>query len=84
MAAADSKLAKGLRDNEEQLLRLCQSDPVTLYQKMFQNSIFSDNEKYKTFNSLDHSRVDPRLQVRYLLRLVSRGSVKMRVCGRCS
>ncbi len=59
------------RKNEEQLSSCCKSDPVELFRKMLQRSILSDCWECELFKSLDHSRVDPQLQVRYLLRLVS-------------
>ncbi len=59
------------RKNEEQLSSCCKSDPVELFRKILQRSILSDFWECELFKSLDHSRVDPQLQVRYLLRLVS-------------
>ncbi len=46
-------------------------DPVEFFHKMLQQCILSDCKECEFFKSLDHSRVDPQLQVRYLLRLVS-------------
>ncbi len=57
--------------NEEQLSSCCKSDPVELFRKMLQRSILTDCRECELFKSLDHSRVDTQLQVRYLLRLVS-------------
>ncbi len=60
-----------LQESEAELSGLCQTDPVKLSKKLYQNLVLSDGPKYDFFKSLDHSRVDPQLQVRYLLRLVS-------------
>ncbi len=60
-----------LLQNEELLSNCCKSDPVELFHKMLRRSILSDCRECEFFKSLDHSRVDPQLQVRYLLRLVS-------------
>ncbi len=69
--AVSSDLTKLLHDYEDLFSSCCKSCPMDLSKKMFQMSILSDSEKYSVFKSLDHSSVDPRLQVRYLLRLVS-------------
>ena len=60
-----------LQESEAELSGLCQTDPVELSKKLYQNLVLSDGPKYDFFKSLDHSRVDPQLQVRYLLKLVS-------------
>ena len=70
--AVSSELTKLLHNYEDLFSSCCKSCPVELSKKMFQMSILSDSEEYSIFTSLDHSRVDPRLQVRYLLRLFSR------------
>ncbi len=62
---------KVLRQNEEHFSNFCKSDPVDLFHKMLRRSILTDCRECELFKSLDHSRVDPQLQVRYLLRLVS-------------
>ncbi len=64
-------LVKRLRENERKLSSWCKTDPVELFHKMLRRSILSDCRECELFKSLDHSRVDPQLQVRYLLRLVS-------------
>ena len=51
---------------------------VEVSQKMFQRCVISD-VMMDMFASLDHSRVDPQLQIKYLLKLVR---VKMKVCGK--
>ena len=71
-AAAKAQLVKMLRD-DKQLLETLSTPKVNameLSKKMFQSCIISDSMRNQ-FISLDHSRVDPQLQVRYLLRLVS-------------
>ena len=70
-AAAKAQLLKILRDDEQLLETLStpKRNAMELSKKMFQRSIISDN-MWNQFTSLDHSRVDPQLQVRYLLRLV--------------
>ncbi len=60
-----------LLQNDELLSNSCKSDPVELFHKMLRRSILSDCKECEFFKSLDHRRVDPQLQVRYLLRLVS-------------
>ncbi len=59
------------RKNEVKLSSCCKSNPVELFRKMLQRSILTDCRECELFKSLDHSRVDTQLQVRYLLRLVS-------------
>ncbi len=76
MSRSAEDLSKILGENEERLSSWCRSDPVALSKKLLEKYILSDSlldrsKKYKFFESLDHSRVDPQLQVRYLLRLVS-------------
>ncbi len=46
-------------------------DPMKLFHKMLRRSILCNCLECELFKTLDHSRVDPQLQVRYLLRLVS-------------
>ena len=63
-------MVKVLNDFEDELVHeLSQADPMNLYKNLFQCIITSDMSD--NFTSLDHSRVDPKLQIRYLLRLVS-------------
>ena len=64
-------MVKVLNDFEDELVpELSQADPINLYKDLFQRCIItSDTSDH--FTSLDHSRVDPKLQIRYLLRLVS-------------
>ena len=70
-AAAKAQLVKVLRDDEQLLETLSPKvNAMELSKKMFQRCIISDSMRNQ-FTSLDHSRVDPQLQVRYLLRLVS-------------
>ena len=70
-AAAKAELVKMLGDNEQLLETLSPKvNAMELSKKMFQRCIISDSMRNQ-FTSLDHSRVDPQLQVRYLLRLVS-------------
>ena len=71
-AAAKAELVKMLRDNEQLLETLStpKVNAMELSKKMFQRCIISDSMRNQ-FTSLDHSRVDPQLQVRYLLRLVN-------------
>ncbi len=64
-------LVKRLCENERKLSSWCKTGPVDLFRKMLRRSILSDCRECELFKSLDHSRVDPQLQVRYLLRLVS-------------
>ena len=60
-----------LNDFEDELVHeLSQADPVNLYKDLFQRCIIT-SDKNDHFTSLDHSRVDPKLRIRYLLRLVS-------------
>ena len=71
-AAAKVELVKMLRDDEQLLKTLStpEVNAIELSKKMFQRCIISDSMRNQ-FTSLDHSRVDPKLQIRYLLRLVS-------------
>ncbi len=64
-------LVEVFRENEGKLSSWCKTDPVEFFHKMLQQCILSDCKECEFFKSLDHSRVDPQLQVRYLLRLVS-------------
>ena len=70
--AAKAQLVKMLRDDEQLLKTMSRTkvNAMELSKKMFQRCIISDSMRNQ-FTSLDHSRVDPKLQVRYLLRLVS-------------
>ena len=63
-------LLKLMDDFEEDLIReLSKADPVNLSKDLFKASIIT-SDMCNHFTSLDHSRVDPQLQIRYLLRLV--------------
>ena len=66
-------LVRILRDCEEELVRALSDakiDAVELSNKLFQSCIIT-SDMSDNFTSLDHSRVDTQLQIRYLLRLVS-------------
>ena len=64
-------LERVLRDCEDELaFSLCRVDPVELCENFFEQSVIS-RESYNHFTSMDHSRIKSRLQVRYLVRLVS-------------
>ncbi len=69
-AVAHAELAKVLRDHEDYLLSVTKSKAVNLSEKMFQSFLISDS-MMDQFYSLDHNRVEPQLQLRYLLRLVT-------------
>ncbi len=69
-AVARAELAKVLRDHEDYLLSVTKSKAVDLSEKMFQSFLISDS-MMDQFSSLDHNRVEPQLQLRYLLRLVT-------------
>ena len=63
-------LLKLMDDFEEDLIReLSKADPVNLSKNLFKACIIT-SDMCDHFTSLDHSRVDPQLQIRYLLRLV--------------
>ena len=63
-------LLKLMDDLEEDLVHeLSKADPVNLSKDLFQACIIT-SDMCDLFTSLDHSRVDPQLQIRYLLRLV--------------
>ena len=58
-----------LRDKEEELVHvLSVKDPVEVANNLYRKCIISDTMRDQ-FVSLDHSRVEPQLQIRYLLRL---------------
>ena len=60
-----------LNDCEEDLIsELSDADSVRLCKDLFQACIIT-SDMCNLFTSLDHSRVDPQLKVRYILRLVS-------------
>ncbi len=60
-----------INDNEELVSALSSHDNmVELFQKMLKKNIINSDKK-TLFYSLDHSRLDPELLARYLLRLVS-------------
>ncbi len=67
---ANAQLAKFLKDNEDRVLSVIKSKPVDLSEEMFQRCLISDS-MMDQFSSLDHSKVDHKLQLRYLLRLVA-------------
>ncbi len=68
---ANAQLAKFLKDNEDRILSVIKSkDAVKLSENMFQRCLISDS-MMDQFSSLDHSKVDRKLQLRYLLRLVA-------------
>ena len=63
-------LLKLMDDFEEDLIReLSKADPVNLSKDLFKACIIT-SDMCRHFTSLDHSRVDTQLQIRYLLRLV--------------
>ena len=63
-------LLKLMDDLEDELVHeLSKEDPVNLSKDLFQACIIT-SDMCMHFTSLDHSRVDPQLQIRYLLRLV--------------
>ena len=58
-----------LCDKEEELVHvLSVKDPVEVANNLYRKCVISDTMRDQ-FVSLDHSRVDPQLQIRYLLRL---------------
>ena len=60
-----------LRDCEDELVSsLSKVDAQELCEKFFEGSLLS-SESHAHFTSLDHSRLKPQLQVRYLVRLAS-------------
>ena len=62
-------LLKLMDDFEEELVHeLSKADPVNISKDLFQACIIT-SDMCDHFTSLDHSRVDPQLQIRYLLRL---------------
>ena len=59
-----------LYDKEEELVHvLSLKDPVEVANNLFKKCVISDT-MWDLFASLDHSRVEPQLEIRYLLRLV--------------
>ena len=61
-----------VRDYEDELVSLlCKENGKELCDKFYEENLLS-KESYDNFNSLDHSRLKPELQVRYLVRLVSK------------
>ena len=63
----ENYLLKLMDDFEEELVHeLSKADPVNFSKDLFQACIITSD----MCNHLDHSRVDPKLQIRYLLRLV--------------
>ena len=64
-------LEKALRDNEDELVSSMTKGSIQeLCDKFFEGSLLS-SESHAHFTSLDHSRLKPQLQVRYLVRLAS-------------
>ena len=74
MPTNEDYLLKLLDDFKELIHELSKADPVNLSKDLFQACIIT-SDMCNHFTSLDHSRVDPQLQIRYLLRLV-RESIK--------
>ena len=71
-----------LRDCEDELVSLLSGvDIQELCEKFFEGSLLS-SESHAHFNSLDHSRLKPQLQVRYLVRLASKRVEKDPALGR--
>ncbi len=68
-AVACAELAKVLLDHED-LLSVTKSKAVDLSEKMFQSFLISDS-MMDQFSSLEHNRVEPQLQLRFLLRLIT-------------
>ena len=65
-------MEKVLRDCEDTLVSLlCEENGKKLCDKFYEENLLS-KESYDNFNSLDHSRLKPELQVKYLVRLVSK------------
>ena len=63
-------LLKLMDDFEDKLVHeLSKANPVNFSKDLFQACIIT-SDMCDHFTSLDHSRVDPQLQIRYLLRLV--------------
>ena len=59
-----------LYDKEEELVHvLSLKDPVEVANNLFKKCVISDT-MWDLFSSLDHSSVEPQLEIRYLLRLV--------------
>ena len=62
---------KVVRGYEDELVSLlCKENGKELCDKFYEESLLS-KESYDNFNSLDHSRLKPELQVKYLVRLVT-------------
>ena len=67
---SEDYLLKLMDDLEEELVHeLSKADPVNLSNDLFQTCIIT-SDMSNHFTSLDHSRLDLQLQIRYLLRLV--------------
>ena len=59
-----------LYDKEEELVHMLSlKDPVEIANKLFKKCVISNTMRDR-FASLDHSSVEPQLEIRYLLRLV--------------
>ena len=59
-----------LYDKEEELVHLLSlKDPMEIANNLFKKCVISDT-MWDLFGSLDHSSVEPQLEIRYLLRLV--------------
>ena len=64
-------LNKLLRDHEDELVSsLCKVNPKELHEKFSERCLLS-KESHVLFISLDHSRLKPELQLRYLVRIAS-------------
>ena len=67
----ENMIFEKLRDCEDELVSsLSGVDPQELCDGLFEGSLLS-SESHAHFTSLDHSRLKPQLQVRYLVRLAS-------------
>ena len=68
--ATSAQYLKVLRDKEEELVHvLSLKDPMEVANNLFKIFVISDTMRDR-FASLDHSSVEPQLEIRYLLRLV--------------
>ena len=68
--ATSAHYLKVVRDKEEELVHvLSVKDPVEVANNLFKKCVISDTMR-DMFASLDHSSVEPQLEIRYLLRLV--------------
>ena len=73
-----------LCDKEEELVHvLSVKDPVEVASNLYRKCIISDI-MWDQFVSLDYSRVEPQLQIRYLLRLARKQFEENNTCGASS